>query len=134
MLTSPPSTSTSSPSCSLVGPNRRREAALGGRSVRRTTWPLAIRRASTSSRSWRSSSKTYNLGTLGVEAFFEALKALVAEMEEEERSSRKGLGGQSGCGVGLHLQPAPAEADGSFGSMRVSAGGSRADIGCSMGM
>ena len=34
----------------------------------------------------------YNLGTLGVEAFFEALKALVAEMEEEERrAAREGL-------------------------------------------
>ena len=36
--------------------------------------------------------ETYNLGTLGVEAFFEALKALVAEMEEEERrAAREGL-------------------------------------------
>ena len=35
---------------------------------------------------------TYNLGTLGVEAFFEALKELVAEMEEEERrAAREGL-------------------------------------------
>jgi len=34
----------------------------------------------------------YNLGTLGVEAFFEALKALVATMEEEERrAAREGL-------------------------------------------
>jgi type I restriction enzyme R subunit len=34
----------------------------------------------------------YNLGTLGVEAFLEALKALVAEMDEEERSAaREGL-------------------------------------------
>jgi type I restriction enzyme, R subunit len=53
--------------------------------------------------------ETYNLGTLGVEAFFEALKALVAEMEEEERrAAREGLTG----GIG-HLRPAykaPAEA------------------------
>jgi type I restriction enzyme R subunit len=34
----------------------------------------------------------YNLGMLGVEAFFEALKALVAELEEEERrAAREGL-------------------------------------------
>jgi type I restriction enzyme R subunit len=34
----------------------------------------------------------YNLGTLGVEAFFEALKKLIAEMEEEERRAvREGL-------------------------------------------
>ena len=34
----------------------------------------------------------YNLGTLGVEAFFEALKELIAEMEEEERrAAREGL-------------------------------------------
>jgi type I restriction enzyme R subunit len=34
----------------------------------------------------------YNLGTVDVEAFFEALKALVAEMEEEERrAAREGL-------------------------------------------
>jgi type I restriction enzyme, R subunit len=34
----------------------------------------------------------YNLGTLGVEAFFEALKALIAAMEEEERrAAREGL-------------------------------------------
>jgi type I restriction enzyme R subunit len=34
----------------------------------------------------------YNLGTLSVEAFFQALKALVAEMEEEERrAAREGL-------------------------------------------
>ena len=31
--------------------------------------------------------EAYNLGTLGIEAFFEALKALVAEMEEEEPES-----------------------------------------------
>jgi type I restriction enzyme R subunit len=31
----------------------------------------------------------YNLGTLGVEAFFEALKALVAEMDEEERRAAR---------------------------------------------
>jgi type I restriction enzyme R subunit len=36
--------------------------------------------------------EAYNIGTLGVEAFFEALKALVAEMEEEERrAAREGL-------------------------------------------
>lgn len=34
----------------------------------------------------------YNLGTVAVEAFFEALKALVAELEEEERrAAREGL-------------------------------------------
>jgi type I restriction enzyme R subunit len=34
----------------------------------------------------------YNLGTLHVEAFFEALKALIAAMEEEERrAAREGL-------------------------------------------
>jgi type I restriction enzyme R subunit len=34
----------------------------------------------------------YNLGTPGVEAFFEALKALVATMEDEERrAAREGL-------------------------------------------
>jgi type I restriction enzyme R subunit len=34
----------------------------------------------------------YNLGTLGVEAFFAALKKLIAEMDEEERSAaREGL-------------------------------------------
>jgi len=36
--------------------------------------------------------ETYNLGTVDVEAFFEALKKLVAEMEEEERrAAREGL-------------------------------------------
>jgi type I restriction enzyme, R subunit len=36
--------------------------------------------------------ETYNLGTLDVEAFFEALKRLIAEMEEEERrAAREGL-------------------------------------------
>ena len=36
--------------------------------------------------------EAYNLGTLDVEAFFEALKKLVAEMEEEERrAAREGL-------------------------------------------
>ena len=36
--------------------------------------------------------ESYNLGTLDVEAFFEALKTLVAEMEEEERrAAREGL-------------------------------------------
>lgn len=36
--------------------------------------------------------ETYNLGTLDVEAFFEALKKLIAEMEEEEcRAAREGL-------------------------------------------
>ena len=33
--------------------------------------------------------EAYNLGTLGVEAFFEALKALVATMEEEERRAAR---------------------------------------------
>ena len=32
---------------------------------------------------------TYNLGTLSVEAFFEALKKLVAEMEEEKRRAAR---------------------------------------------
>jgi type I restriction enzyme R subunit len=36
--------------------------------------------------------ETYNLGTLDVEAFFEALKKLIAEMDEEERrAAREGL-------------------------------------------
>jgi type I restriction enzyme R subunit len=36
--------------------------------------------------------ETYNLGTLDVEVFFEALKRLIAEMEEEERrAAREGL-------------------------------------------
>jgi type I restriction enzyme R subunit len=36
--------------------------------------------------------ETYNLGTLDVEAFYEALKRLIAEMEEEERrAAREGL-------------------------------------------
>jgi type I restriction enzyme, R subunit len=36
--------------------------------------------------------ETYNLGTLDVEAFFEALKRLIAEMDEEERrAAREGL-------------------------------------------
>jgi type I restriction enzyme R subunit len=36
--------------------------------------------------------ETYNLGTLDVEAFFEALKKLIAQMEEEEsRAAREGL-------------------------------------------
>lgn len=33
--------------------------------------------------------ETYNLGTLDVEAFFEALKRLIAEMEEEERRAAR---------------------------------------------
>jgi type I restriction enzyme R subunit len=33
--------------------------------------------------------EAYNLGTVGVEVFFEALKALVAEMEEEERRAAR---------------------------------------------
>lgn len=36
--------------------------------------------------------ETYNLGTVDVEAFFEALKKLLGEMEEEERrAAREGL-------------------------------------------
>jgi type I restriction enzyme R subunit len=36
--------------------------------------------------------ETYNLGTLDVEAFFQALKQLIADMEEEERrAAREGL-------------------------------------------
>ena len=36
--------------------------------------------------------ESYNLGTVQVEAFFEALKALVAEMDDEERrAAREGL-------------------------------------------
>jgi type I restriction enzyme R subunit len=36
--------------------------------------------------------EAYNLGTLGAEAFFEALKKLIAQMEEEERrAAREGL-------------------------------------------
>ncbi len=52
--------------------------------------------------------ETYNLGTLGVEAFFEALKALVAEMEEEERrAAREGLGEDELAVFDLLTKPKP---------------------------
>jgi hypothetical protein len=40
--------------------------------------------------------ETYNLGTLGVELFFEALKALVEMEEEERRAAREGLSTETG--------------------------------------
>jgi type I restriction enzyme R subunit len=50
----------------------------------------------------------YNLGTLGVEAFFEALKALIAEMEEEERrAAREGLTEDELAVFDLLTQPKP---------------------------
>jgi type I restriction enzyme R subunit len=52
--------------------------------------------------------ETYNLGTLGVEAFFEALKALVAEMEEEERrAAREGLSEDELAVFDLLTKPKP---------------------------
>ncbi|QOZ07310.1 type I restriction endonuclease subunit R [Bradyrhizobium sp. CCBAU 51765] len=52
--------------------------------------------------------ETYNLGTLGVEAFFEALKALVAEMEEEEqRAAREGLTEEELAVFDLLTKPKP---------------------------
>jgi type I restriction enzyme R subunit len=50
----------------------------------------------------------YNLGTLGVEAFFEALKALIAEMEEEERrAAREGLSEDELAVFDLLTKPKP---------------------------
>jgi type I restriction enzyme R subunit len=50
----------------------------------------------------------YNLGTLGVEAFFEALKALVATMEEEERrAAREGLSEDELAVFDLLTKPKP---------------------------
>jgi type I restriction enzyme, R subunit len=50
----------------------------------------------------------YNLGSLGVEAFFEALKALIAEMEEEERrAAREGLTEEELAVFDLLTKPKP---------------------------
>lgn len=50
----------------------------------------------------------YNLGTVNVEAFFEALKALVAEMQEEERrAAREGLTEDELAIFDLLTQPEP---------------------------
>jgi type I restriction enzyme, R subunit len=50
----------------------------------------------------------YNLGTLGVEAFFEALTALVATMEEEERrAAREGLSEDELAVFDLLTKPKP---------------------------
>jgi type I restriction enzyme R subunit len=52
--------------------------------------------------------EAYNLGTLGVEAFFEALKALVAAMEEEERrAAREGLSEDELAVFDLLTKPKP---------------------------
>jgi type I restriction enzyme, R subunit len=50
----------------------------------------------------------YNLGTVDVQAFFEALKALVAEMEEEERrAAREGLSEDELAVFDLLTKPKP---------------------------
>ncbi len=91
-LTSPPSTSRSSPSCSPAG---RRTAAEKLRSEAEAKAHDMAAHNPTRVHLVEKLEKlveAYNLGTLGVEAFFEALKALVAEMEEEERrAAREGL-------------------------------------------
>jgi type I restriction enzyme R subunit len=52
--------------------------------------------------------ETYNLGTLGIETFFEALKALVAEMDEEERrAAREGLSEDELAVFDLLTKPKP---------------------------
>lgn len=52
--------------------------------------------------------EAYNLGTLGVEAFFEALKKLIAEMEEEERrAAREGLTEEELAVFDLLTKPEP---------------------------
>jgi type I restriction enzyme R subunit len=52
--------------------------------------------------------EAYNLSTLSVEAFFEALKKLVAEMEEEERrAAREGLSEQELAVFDLLTRPEP---------------------------
>jgi type I restriction enzyme R subunit len=52
--------------------------------------------------------KTYNLGTVDVDVFFEALKKLVAEMEEEERrAAREGLTGDELAIFDLLTKPEP---------------------------
>ena len=51
---------------------------------------------------------TYNLGTLDVEVFFEALKRLIAEMEEEERrAAREGLNEEELAIFDLLTKPEP---------------------------
>lgn len=52
--------------------------------------------------------ETYNLGTLDVEAFFKALKALIAQMEEEERRAvREGLSEEELTIFDLLTRPEP---------------------------
>jgi type I restriction enzyme R subunit len=52
--------------------------------------------------------ETYNLGTLDVEAFFQALRKLVAEMEEEERrAAREGLSEEELAVFDLLTRPEP---------------------------
>ena len=53
--------------------------------------------------------ETYNMGTLDVEVFFEALKRLIAEMEEEERrAAREGLSEDELAIFDLLTKPEPA--------------------------
>ena len=87
----PPSTSRSSQRCSANVQDCGREAAFEGRGEgarngcsQSDPRPLVEK--------LEKLVESYNLGTLDVEAFFEALKGLVAEMEEEERrAAREGL-------------------------------------------
>lgn len=52
--------------------------------------------------------ETYNLGSLDVEAFFQALKALIAQMEEEERrATREGLSEEQLTIFDLLTRPEP---------------------------
>jgi type I restriction enzyme R subunit len=52
--------------------------------------------------------ETYNLGSLDVEAFFQALKALIAQMEEEERrAAREGLSEEQLTIFDLLTRPEP---------------------------
>src|SRR5829696_4370964 len=49
----------------------------------------------------------YNLGTLATEAFFAALKKLIAEMEEERRAAREGLTEEELAVFDLLTRPEP---------------------------
>jgi type I restriction enzyme R subunit len=52
--------------------------------------------------------ETYNLGTLGVDAFFQALRNFIAEMEEEERrAAREGLSEEELAIFDLLTKPEP---------------------------
>src|SRR6266436_5582453 len=52
--------------------------------------------------------EAYNLGTLEAEAFFDALKRLIAQMEEEERrAAREGLTEEELAIFDLLTQPEP---------------------------